>query len=192
VNYCDNLFLFVNFAVKILKHRIMNMKELSRERFSARKYTNEPVVDEDLQYILECVRLAPSAVNFQPWKFVIVKSDEAKAKVQKAYNREWFATAPIYIIGYKNTQTNWVRSFDGKAHGDIDVAIAMEHLCLAATERGLGTCWVCNYDPLILADELPQSEEWESVVIVPVGYIADDCPRKEKSRKSLEDIIESI
>lgn len=47
---------------------------------------------------------------------------------------------------YENVNENWVRRYDEKPHGDIDVAIAAEHLCLAATEKGLGTCWVCNYD----------------------------------------------
>lgn len=56
----------------------MNILELSQTRFSARKYTDEAVSDDDLAYILECVRLAPSAVNRQPWKFVVVRSKEAK------------------------------------------------------------------------------------------------------------------
>ena len=75
----------------------MNILELSKKRFSARKYTAEPVNKEDLDYIMECVRMAPSAVNKQPWKFVIVRSEEAKAKLQLAYDREWFHTAPLYI-----------------------------------------------------------------------------------------------
>ena len=101
---------------------------------------------EDVDYIMECVRLAPSAVNRQPWHWLIVRSDEAKEKLQECYDREWFKTAPMYVVGMKNVNENWVRRYDEKPHGDIDVAIADEHLCLAATERGLGTCWVCNYD----------------------------------------------
>ena len=66
----------------------MTILELSQQRFSAHKYTAEPVSQADLDYILECVRLAPSAVNRQPWKFVVVRSEEAKAKLRKAYNRE--------------------------------------------------------------------------------------------------------
>lgn len=62
----------------------MNILELSKKRFSARKYTAEPVNKEDLDYIMECVRMAPSAVNKQPWQFVIVRSEEAKAKLQLA------------------------------------------------------------------------------------------------------------
>lgn len=170
----------------------MNLLELAQQRFSVRKYTDEAVSQEDLDYIMECVRVAPSAVNFQPWKFVIVKSDEAKAKVQKAYPRDWFYTAPMYIIAYKNTQEEWVRKYDNKAHGDIDLAIALEHLVLAATERGLGTCWVCAYKPEILAAELPQPEGWESVAIIPIGHTADDAPRRESPRKALADIVSEI
>lgn len=124
-----------------------NMLALSQERFSARKFTSEAVSQEDLDYIMQCVRLAPSAVNRQPWHWLIVRSDEAKQKLQECYDREWFKTAPMYIVGMRNVNENWVRRYDEKPHGDIDVAIATEHLCLAATERGLGTCWVCNYDP---------------------------------------------
>ena len=120
----------------------MNMLELSGARFSARKYTNEAVSKQDLDYILECVRLAPSACNRQPWKFILVKSEEAKTKLRECYNRDWFTTAPMYIICMKNPEENWIRKDDDKAHGDIDLAIATEHLCLAAAERGLGTCWV--------------------------------------------------
>lgn len=170
----------------------MNMLELSAERFSARKYTEESVSEEDLNYILECVRLAPSAVNKQPWKFVVVESDEAKAKLQMCYNRDWFATAPLYIIALKNNDADWVRPSDGKHHGDVDVSIAVEHLCLAATERGLGTCWVCNYDTHLMSNLFPQTNGWEAVAIVPIGHIAEDCPKKEKQRKELKEIIERI
>lgn len=169
----------------------MNILELSRKRFSARKFTNEPVSEEDLSYILESVRMAPSAVNYQPWRFIIVGSKDEQAKLHTCYNREWFKTAPLYIICMKNVETNWIRKEDSKAHGDIDVAIATEHLCLAATERGLGTCWVCNYD----TDKMKQlfaREGYEAVAIIPIGHIAPDCPCNEKKRKPIEEIIEKI
>lgn len=164
---------------------------LSRERFSARKFTSEAVSQEDLEYIMECVRLAPSACNKQPWHWLVVKSDEAKLQLQEAYDRPWFKTAPLYIVGMKNVEENWVRKYDEKAHGDIDVAIATEHLCLAATERGLGTCWVCAFDPAIVRQHFHR-EGYEPVVIVPVGHIAEDCPRGEKKRKAMEEIVEEV
>lgn len=118
----------------------MNILELSQTRFSVRKYTDEPVSSDDLNYILECVRMAPSAVNRQPWKFVVVRSKEAREKLWCTYDRDWFRTAPLYIVCMKNNDECWTRRYDDKPHGDIDVAIAVEHLCLAAAERGLGTC----------------------------------------------------
>lgn len=92
----------------------MNILELSEKRFSARKYTAEPVAQSDLDYIMECVRLAPSAVNKQPWKFVIVRSEEAKQKLWRAYDREWFRTAPLYIVCMKNNNACWTRAYDDK------------------------------------------------------------------------------
>ena len=168
-----------------------NMLALSQERFSARKFTSEAVSQEDVDYIMECVRLAPSAVNRQPWHWLIVRSDEAKEKLQECYDREWFKTAPMYIVGMKNVNENWVRRYDEKPHGDIDVAIAAEHLCLAATERGLGTCWVCNYDTDKMQQFFPR-EGFEAVVIIPLGLIAEDCPHAEKKRKEMNEIVEEI
>ena len=80
----------------------MELLELSKQRFSARKYTDEKVSESDLEYILETVRMAPSACNKQPWKFVVVESEAAKRQLQECYNREWFATAPIYILCLRN------------------------------------------------------------------------------------------
>ena len=118
---------------------------------------------------------------------MVVKSEEAKAKLQKAYAREWFATAPLYIIGYKNKATNWVRSFDGKAHGDVDVSIATEHLCLAATERGLGTCWVCNFDAVMCAEAVDMGGDEYPAVLIALGHTSAVAP--EKKRKPLDEIV---
>ena len=77
---------------------MQDFKSLAGERFSARKFTAEPVSKEDLEYIMECVRLAPSACNRQPWKWLIVRSEQAMKKLQECYDREWFKTAPMYIV----------------------------------------------------------------------------------------------
>lgn len=141
----------------------MNILELSQTRFSARKYTDEPVSDDDLAYILECARLAPSAVNRQPWKFVVVRSKEAKEQLWQAYDRDWFRTAPLYIVCMKNNSECWTRRYDDKQHGDIDVM-----------------------------SRLFPSADFEAVAIIPVGHIADDCPHTEKKRKDIAEIVEEI
>ena len=127
--------------------------------------------------------------------FRIVKNEADKAKLQECYNREWFATAPMYIICSILHDEEWVRS-DGKHHGDIDIAIAVEHLCLAATEQGLATCWVCNFDAekckqlFGIADRSVEGRLFgkneEPAVLIPIGYAADEP--KEKKRKEMEEI----
>lgn len=132
-----------------------------------------------------------AATNRQPWKFLIITSEEAKAKIRQCYNREWFATAPMYILCMMAPNDCWVRKEDNKSHADIDLGIAIEHLCLAATDRGLGTCWVCNFE-VETTKRLFPVESFEPVAIVPIGHIAPDCPHPEKSRKEMNEITEEI
>lgn len=165
----------------------MNFLELVKNRYSCRNYKPQGIEEEKLKYILECVRFAPSAVNKQPWKFRIVRNNDDKAKIQQCYAREWFATAPTYVIASVLHDEEWVRA-DGKHHGNIDVSIAVEHLCLAATEQGLATCWVCNFDAEKCKNLFGMSENEEPAVLIPIGY-ANDQP-KEKKRKPLEEITE--
>lgn len=76
----------------------MNLLELAQKRCSIRKYASSPVEDEKLAYILEAGRMAPSAVNFQPWYFVIIRQEAGRTKIQECYAREWFRSAPLYIL----------------------------------------------------------------------------------------------
>ena len=99
----------------------MNFLELTKARYSCRDYQPTSVEKEKLDYIMECVRFAPSAVNKQPWRFHIVTSEEDKAKLTQCYRRDWLKSAPMYIIASVLHDEEWVR-FDGKRHGDIDIA----------------------------------------------------------------------
>lgn len=164
----------------------MTFKELCELRYSTRAYQNRPVDPQALEYIKECVRLAPSAVNRQPWKFVIIDQPDGLNKLQQCYNREWLQQAPLCVLALKNTQEAWTRRYDDKNHADIDVAIAVEHLCLAAAELGLGSCWVCNFRIELCRELFAIPAEWEPVAIVPLGYPADERP--EKTRKATADI----
>lgn len=108
----------------------MNFLELVKARYSARKYANRPVEAEKLDYIMECVRFAPSAVNFQPWRFRIVTDEAVLKALYSCYKREWLATAPCIIVACVDHNESWHRRADNKDHADIDIAIAVEHLCL--------------------------------------------------------------
>ena len=158
---------------------------LFKQRYSCRSYQNKRVEQEKLDYVMECVRLAPSAVNKQPWVFRIVENEDDKSKLHTCYSREWFQTAPMYIICSILHDEEWVRS-DGKHHGDIDIAIAVEHLCLAATEQGLATCWVCNFDAAKCKQLFSIADNEEPAVLIPIGYAADEA--REKKRKTISEI----
>lgn len=168
----------------------MTFQSLCQQRYSVRSYTSEPVSQEQLEYIMECVRLAPSAVNFQPWHFYVVSSEEGRQHIQQCYDREWFKSAPMYIICCVRHDEEWVRKADEKPHGQIDIAIAVEHLCLAATEQGLGTCWVCNFDAVLCHQlfHLPANEE--PAVLIPIGHPVGD--ETDKKRKDITEIVTTL
>lgn len=144
----------------------------------------------DFAYIEECVRWAPSAVNRQPWQLLRITSPALLRALHSTYPREWFVTAPAVYVLCKEDDTQWVRPADGHPHGDIDLAIATEHLCLAAAERGLGTCWVCNFDVAECRRRLNLPERLTPVALVPVGHPSPDFVAPPRKRKSADEIVE--
>lgn len=165
----------------------MNFLDLVKKRYSVRSYEQREIEKEKMDYIMECVRLAPSAVNFQPWRFIVLTDKELMDAVKSTYKREWIQTAPCIIVACANHEESWHRRLDNKDHADIDVSIAVEHLCLAATEQGLGTCWVCNFDAALCRQVMSLPENIEPVALIPIGYPAEtEIP--EKKRKSMEEI----
>ncbi|MDR1742833.1 MAG: nitroreductase family protein [Dysgonamonadaceae bacterium] len=170
----------------------MNLDEIIAKRKSVRKYTEQVVDEQTIKALIESARLAPSAVNFQPWTFIVCRSEEAKQIVRDSYPRDWFNTAPIYIIVCGNHSQSWKRPADGKDHCDIDIAIATEHIALKSVELGLGTCWVCNFNPEIIKNGLRLPEDIEPVVLLPIGYVTEDyeADPRNKNRKSPDEITE--
>ncbi|MEZ5195047.1 MAG: nitroreductase family protein [Bacteroidales bacterium] len=168
----------------------MNFLDLAKTRYSVRNYKPDPVKEEDLLYILEAGRVAPSAVNYQPWEFLVIREKEGLDKAHQVYHREWFREAPVVIILLGNHHEGWKRA-DNKDHTDIDVAIAADHMTLAATDRGLGTCWVCNFDKDKTTELFALPEHLEPIVILPLGYpnSITDVNRHTDKRKPLQEII---
>ena len=167
----------------------MNFLELARKRYSVRQYSDRSVEPEKMDYVLEAARLAPSAVNKQPWRILLIESEEKRQQLQSCYDREWFKQAPLYLIVCGNHAESWKRAEDGKDHVDVDVAILTEHLCLAAAEQGLGTCWVCNFNVARCKQLFNLPEDLEPIVLLPLGYPADESAFEgEKKRKALTEI----
>jgi nitroreductase len=163
---------------------------LAKHRYSTRKYDSKPIEAEKLEYILEAGRIAPSAANYQPWFFIVVKDEPFHTQMWDVYVRPWFREAPVYIVLCADHKTSWKR-VDGKDHADIDIAIAADHMTLAAAELGLGTCWICNFDPVKCIEVLQLPAHIEPVVILSLGYPLDKCDpgRHTEKRKRLDEII---
>ena len=166
----------------------MNFLELTKKRYSARDYTSNLIEQTKLDYILECARFAPSAVNYQPWHFIVVKSEEQKQKMRQCYLCQWFAEVPLYIIICVDKSVAWERKSDNKSHADIDAAIAIEHICLAAAEQELGSCWVCNFDLDIFRLNFPLPPNEYPVAIISLGYVKN-IPESSSKRKEITEIV---
>ncbi|MFV0521271.1 MAG: nitroreductase family protein [Mangrovibacterium sp.] len=160
-----------------------------RDRYSERMYKSKKITTEELYQILEAGRLAPSACNKQPWKFIVVSEEENLEKLYQSYSRDWFSGAPQVIVVCGEHEESWNRStFDNKDFLDIDVAIAIDHMTLRATEIGVGTCWVCAFDPKQVSELLQLPKNVEPIALLPIGYPAS-ASVSEKKRKSIEEVV---
>ena len=164
----------------------MDFSELVRARYSVRAYKPDPVEEDKLQGVLEAARLAPTAANRQSFCIIVIRTVGREEELARIYGRPWFIQAPLVIAAVGLPADNWVRS-DGKNYNDVDVAIAMDHLILAAADLGLGTCWVAAFDPDAAREILGLPEGVEPVAFTPLGYAAD-APR-EKKRKPLDALV---
>ena len=168
----------------------MKFLDIAKTRYSCRSYHSAAVENEKLLQVIEAARVAPSAVNYQPWHFMIIQEAVNKAKVYEAYNREWIKTAPVLIIACGDRNLSWKRA-DGKDFLDVDLAIAIDHITIQAVELDLATCWVCNFKENILKENLKLPENIVPVAIIPLGYPADnsDKHRHKEKRKKISEIV---
>src|SRR5660398_141309 len=112
----------------------MNLIDVVKQRFSVRKFKPQIVEQEKLLQILDAGRLAPSAVNFQPWHFIVVQKADNLKKIQTIYSREWSKSAPVVIIACADHSKSCKRGLDNKDSADIDIAISIDHMtCLLYT-----------------------------------------------------------
>jgi nitroreductase len=144
------------------------------------------VEDEKLHQVLEAARLAPTANNQQPFQLIVIHTKGREEELRRVYNKDWFVQAPIVICACGLPGTAWVRE-DKKNYTPVDVAIVMDHVIMAATDLGLGTCWVGAFSEQETREILGLPEEVEPIVFTPLGYPADQPEPKE--RKPLEKLV---
>jgi len=165
----------------------MEFSELVQKRYSVRAYKSDPIEDEKLGMVLEAARLAPTAANRQPFQIIVVHTQSRKEELSRIYRREWFVQAPLIICACGVPSEGWVRSDDKRRYLDVDVAIVMDHLILAAANLGLGTCWIAAFNAAAAREILGLPENIEPLIFTPLGYPADQPALKE--RKPLSTLV---
>jgi nitroreductase len=165
----------------------MELQNAIRSRYSVRNFTDKAVARSEIEKILEWASQAPSAVNFQPWHFIVITEKIKLETIRNVYHREWLQNAPVIIAACVNHHESWKRGSDGHDFGEVDTAIAIDHLTLAATANGLGTCWICNFDVARCKQVLNLPVHMEPLALIPLGYPAGTSP--DKKRKSLREIV---
>jgi nitroreductase len=159
----------------------MDLFEVIRTRRSIRKYKQQPIPDKKLKMILEAARLAPSAGNRQPWRFVVVQDYELKKSVAEAANRQTFlsdAAAIVAAVSDPEVSARW---------HDKDTMIALEHMVLAATALGYGTCWIGAFEEDTVKHLLGIPERMRVVALLPIGPAAEEPASR--SRKAFSEIF---
>ena len=150
----------------------MEFEQLIRSRYSVRAYKSDPVSDQVLAKVLEAGRLAPTAANRQAFRIVVIHTAGRQKELKRIYGRAWFVQAPIVLGVCTLTDSCWVRG-DGKSYGEVDAAIVMDHLILAAADQGLGSCWIGAFDARAAREILGLPDSAEPVAFTPIGYPAD-------------------
>lgn len=164
----------------------MDFHELIRVRRSIRGYKPDPVEDDVLHRVLGAARIAPTAANLQPVDLIVVRDADARSRLKTVYAHEWFFSAPAIVVGCVDPARAWTRS-DGFCSAEMDLAIVMDHLILAAANEGLGTCWVVAFDEARARDVLGVPPGIRVVAMTPLGYPSAE-PRP-FTRKRLDDFV---
>jgi len=158
----------------------MNLREIFEKRKSIRKFTGEPITEDQIKLIMEAAQIAPSASNKQPYKFIVIKDDELKKAFRKKAARQNFidkAAVIFVVLGIKEREY-WYK---------VDIGIAVEHMALQAAELGLGSCWIGAIERDKIRELLKIPNDWEIVSLLIIG-IPDQDPLA-RPRKSLDELF---
>ena len=149
----------------------MDFLKLVRARYSVRQYQNRPVEPEKVEQLLEAAQAAPTAANCQPVRLLVVETPDGRRRLAGAVE---LYGAPLAVVVCADRSRAWKRPFDGKQTTDIDASILTDHKMLAATDLGLGSVWICRFDPTVIREEFGLPETLIPVNILAVGHPAGE------------------
>ena len=168
---------------------MMNFLELAKKRCSTRNYTDQKVEPEKLAKILEAARVAPTGVNAQAFKLLVLQEEESLKKLEDAAK---FYNAPLAVIVCADVEKCWHRSFDGKVISDIDASIVSAHMVLEATELGLASLWICRFKEDVLREQFHIPDGLVPVNLTVFGYPGEplkSAERHDTERKPLDELV---
>lgn len=157
----------------------MDFLDLVHKRYSVRAYQPVEIEQEKIDQVLEAARMAPTAANRQPFRLILIHTKGREAELRRIYNKDWFVQAPIVICACGVDQESWIHE-DGHHTTEIDVAIVMDHLTLAAASLGLGTCWIAAFNRAAARQVLGIPPSAAPIIFTPLGYSADQPRVKER------------
>ncbi len=163
----------------------MDVRQAITRRYSCRHYDDKAIEKEKLAAVLEAARQAPSAKNLQDWRFVVVTDAATRKKLAAAANSQTFLENAGAIIVACTVSDHVMRC--GQAIGPIDVSIALEHMCLQATELGLATCWIGSFYPDKVKPLVGIPADVTIIELLAVGYPSDEP--KAHRREPMESIV---
>lgn len=164
----------------------MELKEVIKTRKSIRDYEDTPVPEDKLLRVIEAARLAPSGSNRQAWKFIVVRDNKRRQKLAQAAERQTFVGKAPVVIAAVSTIPELVM-ICGVPACVVDLSIAVDHITLAATDEGLGTCWIGAFSQEAARDILNIPDKYQIIALLPLGYPKQ--PGRPKVRKSLDEIV---
>ena len=182
---------FSDIEQKITKYQYGSdaFMRILESRYSCHSFTDYPVSDTKLEMILEAGRMAPSAKNCQPVRIWVVKSEEALARLRKVH--PCYGAPVVLIVGCRNEEA-WVRESDGVNSAKTDAAIVLTHLMLTATDAGLANMWIWDFDPRLVREALPETQDHGVYALLAIGHPADGEGRPtelHKDRKPIEKLV---
>ncbi len=176
----------------------MSFLDLVQQRRSCRRYSDKPVPSDCLARCVEAARLAPSACNSQPWRFIIARQDPLRRELgQRAFSgiykmNEFARSAPVLVAVVRESSAYAAllgAAFRGTSYSLIDLGIACEHFVLQAQEEGLGTCWIGWFDAKAVKKILRIPFYKRVEILISLGYPPEPLAMK-KNRKESRQICE--
>jgi len=164
--------------------------DVTATRRSVRSFKPGPIAEAVLQRVLNAARIAPSGSSRQPTRFILIRDrNRAEQLVPLCHHQQFIAQAPVLIVACGQDIGINRGGYMGKLSMLVDVAIAVDHLTLAARAEGLGTCWIGSFDNRGIKEFLKVPEEFEIVALTPLGYPKGNPFVQTTDRLSLSELV---